>query len=98
MEIFPLLSFLLCCYTQQKTHSIEQCCAAHIVHSCQQHCSALLYLIRTQQYCSLLLTTVNNVGSTTLLNPVTQWAESFWLYIKISSNTTLQLYSRIYYI
>ena len=43
--------FWLC--TQQKTHnvlrvvenSIVQCCAAHVVHICQQYCSALLYLI-----------------------------------------------------
>ena len=39
--------------TQQKTHnlfwpdenSIEQCCAAHIVQGCHQHCSILLHLI-----------------------------------------------------
>ncbi len=24
---------------------MQQCCAAHIVHSCQQYCSALLHLI-----------------------------------------------------
>ena len=47
---------------------IEQCFAAHIVQCCQQYCSALLYL--TQQYCPILLTTMNNVGSKTLFNPV----------------------------
>ncbi len=47
-------------------------CAAYIVHSCQQYCSALLHLIRTQQYCSLLLTTVNNMSSTTFFNPLIQ--------------------------
>ena len=52
---------------------LEQCCS---VHSCEQHRSALLHLIRTQQCCSLLLTTVNNVGSTTLFNPVVQAAGS----------------------
>ena len=39
---------------------IEQCFAAHIVHSCQQYRSALLHLIRTQQYvhyCRQLRTT-----------------------------------------
>ena len=44
---------LICSCTQQKTHnlfrvvenSIVQCCAAHVVHSCQQYCSALLHLI-----------------------------------------------------
>ena len=49
---------------------IEQCFAAHIVQCCQQHCSALLHPIQAQQYCSVLLTTMNNVGSKTLFNPV----------------------------
>ncbi len=36
--------------TQQKIillfeNRMQQCCAAHIVHSCQQYCSALLHLI-----------------------------------------------------
>ena len=51
--------------------------AAHIINSCQQYCSALLHLIRTQQYCFILLTTVNNVGSTTLFNLVVRQAQSF---------------------
>ena len=49
---------------------IEQCCAAHIVQGCQQWLTTLLYAIQLQQYCSTLLATVNNVGSTTLFNPV----------------------------
>ena len=52
----PKLKYL-CIYfkyfTQHKTHnlftvvenSIVQCCAAHVVHSCQQYCSVLLHLI-----------------------------------------------------
>jgi hypothetical protein len=42
------------------------------------HCSQLslilnnqlLHPIQAEQYCSILLTSVNNVGRTTLLNPV----------------------------
>ena len=49
---------------------IEQCFAAHIVHSCQQYSSALLHLIQAQQHCSILATVQNNVGSKTLFNPV----------------------------
>ena len=30
---------------------IEQCCTAHIVHSCQQYRSALLQMIQAQHYC-----------------------------------------------
>jgi hypothetical protein len=41
---------------------IEQCFAAHIVHSCQQYWTMLLHPIQAQQYCSILLTSVNNVG------------------------------------
>ncbi len=41
-----------------------------MVQCCQQYCSALLHPIQAQQYCSILLTTMNNVGSTTLSNPV----------------------------
>ena len=52
---------------------IEQCCASHIV----QCCTTIFFNIVTpdcllsqaQQYCSVLLTTLNNVGSTTLFNP-----------------------------
>jgi hypothetical protein len=36
------------------------CCAAHIVHSCQQYWTTLLHPIQAQQYCSILLTSVNN--------------------------------------
>ena len=53
------------CYTPKNYHlfkvvenRMQQCCAAHIVHSCQQYCSALLSLnqpaIRcnnAEQYC-----------------------------------------------
>ena len=64
--------------TQQKMNNlvsvdvnrIEQCFAAHIVHSCQQYSSALLHLIQAQQHCSILSTVQNNVGSKTLFNPV----------------------------
>jgi hypothetical protein len=37
----------------------------------------LLHPIQAQQYCSILLTSVNNVGSKTLLNPVEQRALRF---------------------
>jgi hypothetical protein len=43
-------------------------CAAHIVYSCQQCCTILLHPIQAQQYCSILLTSVNNVGRTTLFH------------------------------
>ena len=67
--------------TQQKTHnlfwpdenSIEQCCAAHIVQGCQQycqHCYTCLQANSGSSTCSVLLTTLNNVGSTTLFSPV----------------------------
>ena len=56
---------------------IEQCCAAHIVQGCQQWLTTLLHAIQPQQYCSMLLTTVNNVGSTTLFNPVELQAHDF---------------------
>ena len=56
---------------------IEQCCAAHIVQGCQQWLTTLLHAIQPQQYCSMLLTTVNNVGSTTLLNPAELQAHDF---------------------
>ena len=54
---------------------MQQCCAAHIVHSCQQYCSALLSLNQPAIRCNnaertILLMTMNNVGSTTLLHPV----------------------------
>ena len=49
---------------------LEQCFAAHIVHSCQQYWTILLHPIQAQQYCSILLTSVNNVGSKTLFKPV----------------------------
>jgi hypothetical protein len=51
-----------------KTARIEQCFAAHIVHSCQQYWTILLHPIQAQQHCSILLTSVNNVGSKTLFN------------------------------
>ena len=56
---------------------IEQCCAAHIVQGCQQWLTTLLHAIQPQQYCSMLLTTINNVGSTTLFNPVELQAHDF---------------------
>jgi hypothetical protein len=37
----------------------------------------LLHPIQAQQYCSILLTTVKNVGSKTLFNPVEQRARRF---------------------
>ncbi len=75
----PLTTCVICIhlYTAKKTNlfrldenRIEQCFTAHIVQCCQQYCSALLHLIQAQQYCSTLLTTMNNVGSKTLFNPV----------------------------
>jgi hypothetical protein len=56
---------------------IEQCFAAHIVHSCQQYWTIFLHPIQAQQHCSILLTSVNNVGSKTLFSPVEQWARRF---------------------
>ena len=47
---------------------IITCCAANIALSFQQYCSALLHLIQAWQYCSILFTTMDNVGSKTLLN------------------------------
>ncbi len=75
--------------TQQKNkqlvaivvNRIEECFSAHVAHSCQQYCSALLHLTEAQQYCFTLLTTVNNVNSKTLFNPDIQQAQSFWLCI-----------------
>jgi hypothetical protein len=49
-----------------------------IVHSCQQYWTILLHPIKAQQYCSILLTSVNNVGSKTLFNPVKQRAQRFY--------------------
>ena len=40
-----------------------------VVNNGEQHCYTA-HAIQPQQYCSMLLTTVNNVGSTTLFNPV----------------------------
>jgi hypothetical protein len=50
-----------CCNIDE--NRIEQCFAAHIVHSCQQYWTTLLHPIHAQQYCSTLLTSVNNVGT-----------------------------------
>ena len=41
-----------CCNTDE--NRIEQCFAAHIVHSCQQYWTILLHPIQAQQYCSIL--------------------------------------------
>ena len=54
---------------------IEQCCAAHIVQCCRQYCSASIVtpdcgLDLTSTTCSILLTTINNMDSTRLFNPV----------------------------
>jgi hypothetical protein len=38
----------------------------------------LLHPIQAQQYCSMFLTSVNNVGSKTLFNPVKQRAQRFY--------------------
>ena len=56
---------------------IEQCCAAHIVQGCHQWLTTLLHAIQPQQYCSMLLTAINNMGSTTLFNPVELQAHDF---------------------
>ena len=64
-----------CCNTDE--NRIQQCFAAHIVHSCQQYWTILLHPIQAQQYCSILLTSVNNVGSKTLFNPVEQRVRRF---------------------
>ena len=65
-----------CCNIDE--NRIEQCFAAHIVHSCQQYWTILLHPIQAQQYCSILLTSVNNVGSKTLFSPVEQRARRFF--------------------
>ena len=39
--------------------------------------TTLLHAIQPQQYCSMLLTAINNVGSTTLFNPVELQAHDF---------------------
>ncbi len=39
---------------------MQQCCAAHIVHSCQQHCSALLHLIQAASGSTMLNNIVDN--------------------------------------
>ena len=44
-------------------NSIKQCFPVHIVHSCQQYCSALSHLIQAQQCRSILFTTINNVAA-----------------------------------
>ena len=55
------------------------CCQYCSYSTCQQYCLALLHSIQTQQYFSMLLTTMNNVGSKTLLNPVELQAPNFFL-------------------
>jgi hypothetical protein len=47
---------------------IGQCCAAHIVHTCQL--TILNNIVEPESGVTILLTTVNNVGRTTLFNPV----------------------------
>ena len=49
---------MITCSRLLKTGRMQQCCAAHIVHSCQQYCSALLSLNQpaikcnnAEQYC-----------------------------------------------
>ncbi len=52
---------------------MPECCATHIVHSCQQHCSALLSLNQPPSGETMLNNIVDNYeqyGSTTLLHPV----------------------------
>ncbi len=39
---------------------MQQCCAAHIVHSCQQYCSALLSLNQPQSGVTMLNNIVDN--------------------------------------
>ena len=70
---------------------IEQCCAAHIVQGCQQWLTTLLHAIQSQQYCSMLLTTVNNMGSTTLFNPVEMQAHDFLPSTQQKMNNLLQV-------
>jgi hypothetical protein len=48
-----------------------------VVNNIEQYCTILLHLIQAQQYCSILLTSMNNVGSKTLFNPVKQRAQRF---------------------
>jgi hypothetical protein len=48
-----------------------------IVVNNSQYWTILLHPIQAQQYCSTLLTSVNNVGSKTLFNPVEQRARRF---------------------
>ena len=51
------------CSIKVVENRMQQCCAAHIVHSCQQYCSALLHVIagwfrlnNAEQYCWQLWT------------------------------------------
>jgi hypothetical protein len=50
-------------------------CCTH----CSQLSTMLLHPIQAQQYCSILLTSVNNVGSKTLFNPVKQQSQHFYV-------------------
>jgi hypothetical protein len=70
-------------YTQLKTIRLLQywwkqdwtmLCGPH----CLQLSTILLHPIQGQEYCSMLLTSVNNVGRTTLFNPVKQQAHNFY--------------------
>ena len=105
---------VICCVLHGKKSStccnvvknrIEQCCAAHIVQGCQQWLTTLLHAIQSQQYCSMLLTTVNNVGSTTLFNPVELQAHDFLpcscVYLKVKAakippNSLVTVFCSIY--
>jgi hypothetical protein len=52
----------------------EQCFAAHVVH------------VLSTIYCSILLTTVNNVGSKTLFNPVFISIASTCAFLRVQLN------------
>ena len=69
---------------------IEQCCPAHI--NCSQLSPILLNIVTPDSSSTILLKSVNNVGSTTLFNPVKQLGSSFlrvYMYFIVWSVVTL---------
>ncbi len=83
------------CYTAKNYHlfkvvenRMQQCCATHIVHivvnNIVQHCYTWLRgLIQAQQCWTILLTTMHNVGSTTLLHPLFSTTLNKWYFLSV---------------
>jgi hypothetical protein len=72
-----------CCNTDE--NRIEQCLAAHIVHSCQQYSTILLHPIQAQQYCLILLTSLKKRGQQNIVQSCCAAASAFFCRVHINA-------------